>query len=379
MKFCFFSPGLRSVQVLDGDTRLSGGAEAQVARLAAAFSRQGHQVDLIYGSGQRTLKARMLDGVRCIDAAPSWKKPETLLHFWSTLKALRPDMIYARLPDDFLWISGLFSKMHRETIFMYAVAHDMQCNPWKTYSYNKWFHNSLYALGMRMADVVALQHEGQAKLLRPYLRTNPILIPNLLPHIADEARKYDTATIDAIWIAKIREDKQLHIFLDVVERLPEINFAIVGGFDVNMDRRICVPLEQRIKTLANLTFFGPLHTDEVLRLLAQSKILVNTSIYEGFPNTMLEAWGYGVPVVSLTVDPGQVIRREQIGLVSGTPDQLRHDVKQLARAQDLNSQMGERGLAYVRRNHSLAMVYRAFEQIFPELQASSSTLEKGRV
>jgi hypothetical protein len=47
MKLCFISPGYRSIHVLHGDTRHSGGAERQIAR-TAAFARMGHQVDLTF-------------------------------------------------------------------------------------------------------------------------------------------------------------------------------------------------------------------------------------------------------------------------------------------------------------------------------------------
>ena len=94
---------------------------------------------------------------------------------------------------------------------------------------------------------------------------------------------------------------------------------------------------------------------------------------------MLEAWGQGVPVVSLTIDPGQVIQREQLGLVSGTPERLRHDLKRLVQIPVLNDALGARGLAYVRRYHSLEAVCRVFEQILPSVrQANTNAFEKGR-
>lgn len=379
MKVCFFSPSDLSVQVLAGDTSMSGGAEAQIAHLAATLASLGHQVDLIYGDGAATGTVRSIQGVRCIDAAPRWKSWRSMRTFWKQLWKSAPDLVYARQPYDHLWMLSLFARLSKRATFMYALAHDFNCNPWRTFTYNAWFHQPLYAVGLYTADIVALQHEGQRALIKPYTRAKSVLTPNLLLHIADAARTYDATTIDAIWVAKVRTDKQLDIFLDVVEALPELSFAMVGGFDANMDPQLCTQLQQRSKTLTNLTSFGPLHADEVLRLLAQSKVLVNTSRYEGFPNTMLEAWGQGVPVVSLTIDPGQVIQREQLGLVSGTPERLRHDLKRLVQIPVLNDALGARGLAYVRRYHSLEAVCRVFEQILPSVrQANTNAFEKGR-
>ena len=75
MKCCFFSPGYRSLAVLEGDTRTSGGAEAQIAHLAAALVRSGHETALIYGDGQVPVGPKVVSGVTCIDAAPCWRRP----------------------------------------------------------------------------------------------------------------------------------------------------------------------------------------------------------------------------------------------------------------------------------------------------------------
>jgi glycosyltransferase involved in cell wall biosynthesis len=135
-------------------------------------------------------------------------------------------------------------------------------------------------------------------------------------------------------------------------------------------------LEARMASIHNLAFLGPKRAAEVTQLLIQSKLLVNTSTFEGFPNTMLEAWSVGVPVVSLNVDPGHVIQREQIGRVSGTFENLCRDVEQIAHTSELNCAMGEQGLAYVRQQHSLEAVFRAFTAILPGLHAVPDGMQK---
>jgi glycosyltransferase involved in cell wall biosynthesis len=109
-------------------------------------------------------------------------------------------------------------------------------------------------------------------------------------------------------------------------------------------------------SLDNVTYLGAQSTDKTMALIAESRVLVNTSQAEGFPNTMLEAWSLGVPVATLSVDPGGVIEREQIGLVSGSDAQLWCDVRRLACDESLNRQLGSRGMSYVKRRHSLEAV-----------------------
>nr|WP_246742708.1 glycosyltransferase family 4 protein [Microvirga splendida] len=158
----------------------------------------------------------------------------------------------------------------------------------------------------------------------------------------------------------MRPEKQVEEFLALAQANPDLRFAIVGGFFSDLSVEYNRALEGRIRSLGNIEYLGPRRAPEVLDLLSQSKVLVNTSLAEGFPNTMLEAWSVGVPVVSLSVDPGGVIHREKIGLVSGTSVDLQRDVRLLACTEELNRKLGDCGLNYVRRQHSLDAVLKAF-------------------
>jgi len=272
---------------------------------------------------------------------------------------------------------GLFSRWRPTTQFVYALAHDLHCDPWRAYDYNRWFHGPSYGLGLWTTDVIAIQHERQRELLPRLLRGRAILIPNLMRSYAPTVRPYEQATFDGIWVAKIRPEKRLGTFLDLVAALPELRFAVVGGFDPEMGADERGQLERRMSELPNLSVLGPQRAAQVAALLAQSKLLVNTSSAEGFPNTMLEAWSLGVPVASLAVDPGGVISRERLGLLSGSAPQLCQDVLALARTPQLNQAFGERGLAYVSRQHSLAEVCRAFERALPGARLLAAQQSRG--
>ncbi|MBQ0819729.1 glycosyltransferase family 4 protein [Microvirga sp. HBU67558] len=372
LRWCFFSPGYRSVKVLGGDTSTSGGAEAQVAYLAAALAGLGHDVSLIFGDGRASGHVEVISGVTCIDAAPSWKNVQSLRHMWRALDAAAPDVIYARLPSDFLWVLSLFARQRRNVRFIYALANDLHCSIWSSYSYKKWFHCPLFALGLIGADTLAIQHEGQERLLGPSLRDRAVQVPNLVRFIEDSPRRLGAALYDAIWIAQIRPVKQLGVFLDMAAALPELEFAVVGGRDLMTSEGEFGMLEDRIARLGNVKYFGPLHSEKVREILAQSRVLVNTSRAEGFPNTMLEAWSLGIPVVSLTVDPGGVIVSEGLGRCSGDVENLVRDVHMLSRTNSLNEEYGRNGLRYVSRRHSLGAVCEALTKAVPDLVRTPS-------
>jgi len=377
MRICFVAPGHRTVEVLHGDTRNTGGAEAQVAYLATAFAGLGHQVELIYGDGTAQSAPCRVANVRLVDKYPAWNHPASLPAFWTALKKSNADLIYTRVPGDFVWVLGLYAKTHAGTSFLYALANDRNCNPWRYYRYRKWFHGPLYALGLGLADVVAVQHTAQVELVRSYTRAPMIRIPNLIRSASERPRDFEQTHIDAIWIAQVRPQKQLYLFLDVAAALPHLRFAVVGWFAPLFRPGERKNLENRMHNLKNVRFLGPQLSHQVMQLLEHSRVLVNTSNAEGFPNTMLEAWSVGVPVVSLQIDPGGVIQREAMGLVSGTLSRMISDVEKLATTPSLNRKMGQAGLDYVCKTHRLDSVCEAFGQIVPGIQQGESAEKVG--
>lgn len=374
MKLCFISPGYWSIDVLNGDTSRSGGSEAQIAQLAYQFGRLGHKVELYFGGEGDPRSPILIKGIRCFDVFPTWKHPGRLVQFWNALRNSDPDLIYARLPNDFLWIIGIFSKFHHKSKFVYAIGSDRHCNPWKSHGHKPWIHNLLFAIGLRLSDVVVVQHQEQSKLVKPYLSGKCILVPNLIQSSGSTIRDYDRTDIDVIWISQIRPPKQLEILLDIAERLPELKFTVIGSFYDLHSQSI---FESKMQNIRNLRYTGPLDHESTMKLLSNSRVLVNTSLWEGFPNTMLEAWSFGVPVVSLQIDPGSVIRHEKLGLVSGTVVQMVNDIRSLVRNGQLNNEMGKRGQNYIKRMHSIEAVCRAFEQVAPGFECKyNSSQEK---
>src|SRR5207237_4985351 len=78
----------------------------------------------------------------------------------------------------------------------------------------------------------------------------------------------------------------------------------------------------------NLVFHGRLSYHDASALYARARLLVNTSEVEGFPNSYLQAWINGVPVVSY-LDPGGVIARNGLGATVGSPLGMHAEVLRL--------------------------------------------------
>jgi glycosyltransferase involved in cell wall biosynthesis len=93
--------------------------------------------------------------------------------------------------------------------------------------------------------------------------------------------------------------------------------------------------------------------EELLAELERAAAVVTTSEIEGMPNTFLEAWARGVPVLSLHVDPSGVIGRHGLGIVAGgSMERFVGAARELWSDGGLRSEIGERARAYVQERHS---------------------------
>ena len=77
--------------------------------------------------------------------------------------------------------------------------------------------------------------------------------------------------------------------------------------------------------------------------MASAAIHVNTSSYEGFPNTFIQAWARGCVVATLTVDPDeQGMEALGIGFCAGNFERLCVIIDELARSPERRQAVAER-------------------------------------
>jgi glycosyltransferase involved in cell wall biosynthesis len=74
-------------------------------------------------------------------------------------------------------------------------------------------------------------------------------------------------------------------------------------------------------TCPNLEFKGSVPYHEVNAYYARARVFVNTSDSEGFPNSYLQAWVRGTPLVAF-FDPDGVVAREGLGAAPRSMDEM---------------------------------------------------------
>jgi hypothetical protein len=106
----------------------------------------------------------------------------------------------------------------------------------------------------------------------------------------------------------------------LAKAFPDEKFVMIGGRDPK-DSNLYDEIRILAEKIENLEFLGfqPLEITETY--FDRCKVFVNTSKYEGFPNTFLQAWRRGISVISY-VDPDGVIQSKSLGKVIHSQKQL---------------------------------------------------------
>jgi len=163
-----------------------------------------------------------------------------------------------------------------------------------------------------------------------------------------------------LWIGRLCRQKRPDRLLDVAAACPDLQFDLVGpSEETAYADRAC----RQAEALANVTVHGPAPRERVADFYRRAVCLCCTSDYEGFPNTFLEAWSYGVPVVS-TVDPDGLIAEFGLGAAADDVEGLAAAIRRLVESPDDWGRASAGARRYYLDNHAPQTVLPRFERVF---------------
>jgi glycosyltransferase involved in cell wall biosynthesis len=300
---------------------------------------------------------RIGEGVR----APRFGYLAHAAPLYRALSNLRPSVIYQRVAGGYSGISAHYARRHGAR-FVWHIAHDSDVVPDASLEgrnpLRRYLEKRSVEYAIRHADCIVAQTAYQALLLKQnYARAVDAVIPNFQPEPRESIDKSGPLTV--LWIASLKPWKRPEAFVSLAAELGDlagVRFVMVGPWAAGPgERSWAESLTSRIQSTPNLEYLGPRTQGEVNELLARAHVFVNTSLHEGFPNTFIQAWSRDVPIVSLHVDPDDLLAKGHLGLCcAGSEKRLAAAVRELLCAPTLRTQIAARGREHAKSRHSLA-------------------------
>lgn len=324
-EICFLRVGATPLFV-QGSQSAFGGAEVRALTFARALAKRGVAVEFAVG-GHVDLPSVSEAGIRLLSL------PDRRRGIKKLVGSLRGRL--TSVPQSFPGIQlisapvvGCFGvhsptaqavaaakRVGKKTLLFLTSNEDAESPAGKTGKSKRHWIQHRYAI--QQADEIVVQTETQRKSLRDnYGRTGTLIRNPIETKIDGDAMLQFRSHV--LWVGRADTDsKRADLCRSLAARCPEIPFLMIvnGGDDriledwaqdplPNVQIKKCVPFEQ------------------IDRYFQSASVLLNTSVSEGFPNAFLQAMKYRTPILSLDVDPDDVLTRHDCGAVAGTMDRM---------------------------------------------------------
>ena len=171
----------------------------------------------------------------------------------------------------------------------------------------------------------------------------------------------------------------MRAFARTYREFPQVRLLLVGSDHGTGMRSDLETLATSLGLESAVCFLGVRH--DIPRLLSLSDVYVNSSVFEGMSNTILEAMAAGKPIVASAVGGNaEIVRDGETGYLFPVGDEhlLAAHLLNLLRDSSLRKRMGQAARDEVERKHQISTMVNAYSSLYQELLARH-TWKGGRV
>jgi len=369
MNVCIVSP--RLYHYLDDESEtVAGGAPRQQYLIAHGLQKRGFDLSAIVADhGQPT--STTFKGVRTLTGVPEKIDkiidiPSTLYSLFRATKRSQADVFYVRgAPRLTTAVFALSTTLRKPFVFCLANDRDLN-NEYLNDRYNPLVCRA-YFRAINAAETVVVQTSTQQAQIEAMFDRECVRIPNGYP-IPDTSELLDHSNRnEVLWVGTSdKHQKKPLRFVELAKSFPEIPFVMVSkpktGDPTHHDE-----VSRRANKVPNLEFTGPIQPDDVHEYYRRAALFVNTSDYEGFPNTFLEAWRYATPVLSLHYEVDDLFSTSEISIKTGSMDQMKQQIQSLYSNVDRRQSMGTAARKYMVQNYSIETVVSKYQRLFESI------------
>ena len=344
-----------------------GGAERQASVIARWFAGRGYRVGMVtWDEGQAD--GVEVDGVRVFKMCRKDAGLPGLRFFWprwtslnAAMRRANADIYYQSCAEYVTGQVAMWCRRHGRRL-VYSVASDPDCDV-RLPGMQKIREWVLYRYGLKHADGVITQTRRQKEMLRDGFGRESVVIPMPCPGPPEDG--YPSACVlpadshRVLWIGRVCEAKRPDRLLDLASRCPNLVFDFVGPIG---DTAYAHDVIERAKKVSNVIVHGRVSQDQVVSLYRNATVMCCTSDFEGFPNTFLEAWSHGLPIVS-TFDPDNMIADRSMGVAVRNVEGLACAISELHNSPDHRRWMSDNARRYYLENHAVDAAMVKFERV----------------
>lgn len=260
------------------------------------------------------------------------------------------DVYFYEAPGMEAGLLAIFCKLFRKK-FIYRTASTIDCDG--SYRRMSPFRGILFEYGLRSANAVVAEFRGAAELLRKKYNIHATTIYDVTDIKPSQQLMPIAERPYILWVGRLVEMKRADIFLALAQEFPSVKFLLIG-LPEKSEPLTHTRVQKITGGLPNVLFIPGVQPSEIGNFYSQSRVLINTSDFEGFPNVFIEAHTFGIPVISLRVNPDNYLTEHKVGFhANAEPKKLRDCLNTIITNDALLNTMSNNALAYVKKYHDI--------------------------
>lgn len=374
IRVAFFSANAYSVFNSDYPP-VFGGAEVDQYNLSVYLSRNPYiDVTFYVGDFGQTDEPEVIDGVK-LQKIPlfGWHEKKFLQkvifysHLINNFWKCDADIILTEMAGDLVGWAAIFFKIIRKKHLIHRLASDRDTEYVDAASSGGRRTYYLYRLGLKKADLIFSQTQQQQLLLKERMGFNSQVVANgffIEKEIDTREKQY------ILWVGRCTAIKRPELFVELARRVPSERFVMIMPPPIQVEpegfRRMAAKFVEEAKSLQNMTFIDHVPFNEIQPYFNMAKLFVNTSEYEGFPNTFVQSCLGGTPIASLKVDPDGFITKNQLGIACDNNFEKLVEFVQGLGSHQINF-FGAKVLEYGKKNHDISLMGSVYEEALEKL------------
>jgi len=323
-----------------------GGAEMQLSFLAREFIKLGVEVHILVEDYNQP-DHEVIQDIHFWNALPRHKSIfNQITQFFRKFRQTPSTIYIQRSATPVNGILSVFCKLTNQT-FIYMVAHDKEADgsdEQTTSQLTRFLKRLTFQHSAHVIVQNAYQQEGLA---------NQGISSTLIPSLMDLSDAHLTHTQKSyiLWVGRSETWKNPHHFLDIAEHLSQYQFIMICP-PSKTSPHLRDEVQTRANDLPNVTFYSFVSPQNIEEFYKNASMFINTSDQEGFPNTFLQAMKYGTPLVSLSINPSNIISKYDLGFVGdGTIHETINHITTLKQNSSLYKQKAKACSSYIHQFH----------------------------